>query len=298
MPISRQTRRVEPPAAADPLYSRTLLLASDLQQSVLNELDLRGPNPFAYSPYGVQSGVSQASTHLGFNGQFKERSTGRYHLGNGYRVYNPALMRFQSPDRSSPFGKGGVNVYVYCSGDPVNFTDPSGEYGQAIARLIQLSATTALHAGIVTTNLVGTKAAGWMLHAARLSTVASTTAIVGTVGQLAEFAPAVYISNVATTVSAVATMVRYTPAIVNGLRAGTLWKTVKGNVRNLVKGTAFPTPPTPPKEPTSTLANGQVPGTVAIPMSTFNPAQAPAEPVRSSQLIRQGKGGSPRRTSL
>ncbi|WP_131107829.1 RHS repeat-associated core domain-containing protein [Pseudomonas sp. Sample_10] len=295
MPISGQTRRVEPSTATDPLYSRTLLLASDLQQSVLAELDRGGPNPFVYSPYGLQSGVSQAGTHLGFNGQLKERPTGWYHLGNGHRIYNPVLMRFHSPDRLSPFGKGGVNVYVYCSGDPVNFTDPSGEYGQAFAKLIQLSATTALHAGIVTTNLVGTKATGWMLHAARLSTVASTTAIVGTVGQLAEFAPAVYISNVATTVSAVATMVRYTPAIVNGLRAGTLWETVKGNVRNLVKGTAFPTPP---KQHTLTLANGQVPGTVEIPMSTFNPAQTPAEPVRSSQLIRQGEGGSRRRKSF
>jgi len=147
MPISRQTRRVEPPAAADPLYSRTLLLASDLQQSVLNELDLRGPNPFAYSPYGVQSGVSQASTHLGFNGQFKERSTGRYHLGNGYRVYNPALMRFQSPDRSSPFDAGGLNAYAYCSGSPVNRVDPSGNSWLALVGNFVGTALNTIFAG-------------------------------------------------------------------------------------------------------------------------------------------------------
>jgi len=280
MPIARKSQSVKP-CAVDTHSHRTLLLASDLQQSVLAELDRSGPNPFAYTPYGVQSGPRRAGTHLGFNGQFKEGATGWYHLGNGHRVYSPVLMRFYSPDGLSPFGKGGLNAYVYCSGDPVNFTDPTGEYGQALARLIQLSATTALHAGIVTTNLVGAKAAGWLLHAARLSTVASTTAIFGTVGQLAGFPAAVYISNAATTVSAVATMVRYVPAVVNGLGKGTLWKTVKGNVRNLVKGTAFSTPS---NVPSTALANGQTPGAVVIPMNSLNSAQAQ---VASGRTIRQ-----------
>lgn len=141
MPISRQTLREEPSTAADPLYSRTLLLASDLQQSVLAELDRGGATPFAYSPYGLQSGVSQARTHLGFNGQLKERSTGWYHLGNGHRVYSPVLMRFHSPDRLSPFGKGGVNTYAYCGGSPVNRVDPSGEWWFAVPTAGQVIGT-------------------------------------------------------------------------------------------------------------------------------------------------------------
>jgi len=40
-------------------------------------------------------------------------------LGNGYRAYNPILKRFNSPDSLSPFGKGGLNAYSYCVGDPV-----------------------------------------------------------------------------------------------------------------------------------------------------------------------------------
>ncbi|RMV11327.1 hypothetical protein ALP17_02676, partial [Pseudomonas savastanoi] len=47
-------------------------------------------------------------------------------MGNGYRAYNPVLMRFNSPDSLSPFGKGGMNAYAYCAGDPVNRSDPTG----------------------------------------------------------------------------------------------------------------------------------------------------------------------------
>jgi RHS repeat-associated protein len=49
-----------------------------------------------------------------------------YILGD-YRAYSPILMRFHSPDAASPFGHGGLNAYVYCSGNPVNRSDPSGE---------------------------------------------------------------------------------------------------------------------------------------------------------------------------
>ena len=37
-------------------------------------------------------------------------------------------MRFASPDDLSPFLAGGLNAYAYCQGDPVNFTDPSGNF--------------------------------------------------------------------------------------------------------------------------------------------------------------------------
>ncbi|WP_226489408.1 RHS repeat-associated core domain-containing protein, partial [Pseudomonas sp. B20] len=62
----------------------------------------------------------------GFNGEQPDPLTGHYLLGNGYRAYNPVLMRFNSPDSMSPFGKGGLNAYAYCVGDPVNRVDPNG----------------------------------------------------------------------------------------------------------------------------------------------------------------------------
>ena len=109
------------------LQPRTLLLATDLQQSILAELDRSGPNLRAYTAYGSPGSLRPTNASLGFNGQFNERPTGWYHLGNGHRVYNPVLMRFHSPDRLSPFGEGGLNPYAYCSGSPMNRVDPSGK---------------------------------------------------------------------------------------------------------------------------------------------------------------------------
>ncbi|WP_105947346.1 RHS repeat-associated core domain-containing protein [Pseudomonas sp. LLC-1] len=78
----------------------------------------------AYSPYGVVAG--RPISVLAFCGQRPDQLLGSYPLGNGYRHYNPMLMRFQSPDSLSPFNRGGINAYAYCGGDPVNRTDESG----------------------------------------------------------------------------------------------------------------------------------------------------------------------------
>ncbi|WP_048958783.1 RHS repeat-associated core domain-containing protein [Enterobacter bugandensis] len=62
----------------------------------------------------------------GFNGERIDPVSGHTHLGNGYRAYSPILMRFTCPDNRSPFGDGGINPYAYCTGDPVNHSDPTG----------------------------------------------------------------------------------------------------------------------------------------------------------------------------
>ena len=103
--------------------AQSRLLATDQQRSVLAIFDPTRCHHLAYTPYGhriPENGL------LCFNGERPDPVTGHYLLGNGYRAFNPVLMRFNSPDSWSPFGEGGINTYTYCSGNPVNYRDPTG----------------------------------------------------------------------------------------------------------------------------------------------------------------------------
>lgn len=105
--------------------NKLTLTAVDHHDSLLlsRRIDQSSRQLHLWTPYG--SGKSP--NHLpGFNGERVDQTSGAYHLGNGYRAYNPALMRFNCPDSLSPFGAGGINPYAYCAGDPVNRIDPSG----------------------------------------------------------------------------------------------------------------------------------------------------------------------------
>jgi len=121
----------------------TTLLATDLQRSALHTLKKNTqPQPIAYSPYGHCSVVNGLLSLLGFNGERPDPVTGHYLLGN-YRAFNPLLMRFNSPDSFSPFGKGGLNGYAYCKGDPINYTDPTGHFTFGrLAKHLGLKSTT------------------------------------------------------------------------------------------------------------------------------------------------------------
>ncbi|MEM7038924.1 MAG: RHS repeat-associated core domain-containing protein, partial [Bacteroidota bacterium] len=51
-----------------------------------------------------------------------------YPLGNGTRFYLPHMGIFSSPDPLSPFDRGGTNPFRYVGGDPINYSDPSGNF--------------------------------------------------------------------------------------------------------------------------------------------------------------------------
>ncbi|WP_313741213.1 RHS repeat-associated core domain-containing protein [Pseudomonas sp.] len=104
----------------------TLMAVSDTD-SVMAEYGQGHVRQRAYDAYGrylVDQDASQ--TPLAFNGQPLDLVPEGYLLGNGYRLFSPAVRRFYSPDSLSPFGRGGSNAYAYCAGDPLNRTDPSG----------------------------------------------------------------------------------------------------------------------------------------------------------------------------
>lgn len=104
----------------------TTLLATDQQRSVLHATLRDDHQAAVYTTYGYPSPDSGLASLLGFNGERHDPVTGHCLLGNGYRAFNAVLMRFNSPDNLSPFDRGGLNAYAYCSGDPVNHVDPDG----------------------------------------------------------------------------------------------------------------------------------------------------------------------------
>ncbi|WP_117149693.1 RHS repeat-associated core domain-containing protein [Pseudomonas coronafaciens] len=106
------------------------LLATDQQLSVIAAQGVA----FAYTPYGQRHPSAGPMNLPGFTGQRVDPVTGHYLLGNGYRAFNPVLMRFNSPDSLSPFGEGGLNAYAYCGGDPVNRVDSSGHMFSRLRR--------------------------------------------------------------------------------------------------------------------------------------------------------------------
>jgi RHS repeat-associated protein len=100
-------------AALDHRQTPVLLAANKARQS------------FAFTPFGHMCTTS--TVNIGFTGELLDRASGCYLLGAGHRSYSPALMRFQSADTQSPFLRGGINAYGYCSSDPLNYSDPSGQ---------------------------------------------------------------------------------------------------------------------------------------------------------------------------
>ncbi|HVK54956.1 MAG TPA: RHS repeat-associated core domain-containing protein [Burkholderiales bacterium] len=79
---------------------------------------------FDYAPYGNptrSSGV--VATDVRYAGMF-------YHQGSGlylthYRAYDPRTGRWLSRDPIG--GEGGLNLYAYVGGNPLSYTDPTGE---------------------------------------------------------------------------------------------------------------------------------------------------------------------------
>ena len=136
--------------------SETRLLATDQQRSVLNVLNTTRPHPLVYSAYGHHHSGNGLLSLLGFNGERPDPVTGWYLLGNGYRAFNPVLMRFNSPDSWSPFGEGGVNSYAYCAGDPVNRTDPTGHAWAFLKGVLRSN-------GLIKSNMPGSQNAGFTI---------------------------------------------------------------------------------------------------------------------------------------
>jgi RHS repeat-associated protein len=93
-------------------------------------VDENGQNVWTgeYLPFGEVAITAQTvENDFRFPGQSFDYETGLHH--NWYRYYDPKTGRYISAD---PLGiDGGINVYAYVVGDPINRVDPEGLLGYA-----------------------------------------------------------------------------------------------------------------------------------------------------------------------
>jgi RHS repeat-associated protein len=87
-------------------------------------------NHFVYDSFGNRTGTTTADFRFGYTGRELDTETGLYYYRARY--YDPMLGRFISEDPVG-FSAGDTNLYRYVGNNATNFTDPSGEFANAIA---------------------------------------------------------------------------------------------------------------------------------------------------------------------
>lgn len=85
---------------------------------------------YEYDAWGklISSSGSLAELNpLRYRGYYYDTETGFYYLQSRY--YDPVVSRFINADRYASTGDGllSYNMFAYCSNNPVNYSDPSGE---------------------------------------------------------------------------------------------------------------------------------------------------------------------------
>jgi len=107
----------------------------NLQGDVIAIYDANGEKQveYAYDAWGncevVYAGNPEfaKSNPIRYRGYYCDIETGLYYLNARY--YSPEWRRFISPDAAEyidPETPNGLNLYLYCNNDPVNYADPSG----------------------------------------------------------------------------------------------------------------------------------------------------------------------------
>ena len=126
----------------------------------------------AYTAWGSVNSPAAIATPFawkGQSGQYTDSETSLVYCNARY--YSPAIGRFLS--RDPIVFAGGINVYGYCGGDPVNYADPSGLSGQLE---LQLSEAAHVAAPYAASAVESTVAVGGMASVATAGHTLAATA--------------------------------------------------------------------------------------------------------------------------
>ena len=82
-------------------------------------------NLYAYDSYGTQTGSDYSNDSFS---SYKGYDKGPFGYKTGVRQYDPETGRFLSPDAFKGYitDPASQHPYMYCHGNPVKFSDPSG----------------------------------------------------------------------------------------------------------------------------------------------------------------------------
>ena len=142
----------------DESSSATYYFDKNIRGDVIGIYDANGTRivKYGYDSWGNCTILSATDYTVANANPFRYRSyyydteTGFYYLNSRY--YSPVWRRFISPDSTSyldPETPNGLNLYAYCNNDPVNYSDPSGNFAISIGFLIaSMAIGAAIGAGV------------------------------------------------------------------------------------------------------------------------------------------------------
>lgn len=275
------------------------LVATDQQGSVLFD---SADTKRAYTAYGLAA--IQGGPISAFCGEPRDTLTGLYHLGDGHRQFNPAIMRFHGVDTLSPFGQGGLNAYMYCGADPVNRVDPSGKMGITIAQRVL---TITLHTLTPVALIVSPMPEGALaVNATRVGFLGSGASVAGAGLAFAGVAAAPYVSAAGTSLLVAGAGTRMFKALWDNKSA--IWRGVKknasSNLRRIFTGRVEKKSRNIPQglSPNFARSSGGSTGVAVIENELSNTGNASSSPslpditslpMQEIANIREGQGGRP-----
>lgn len=115
-----------------------LFAVTDIRKSIAAVTDNQGAvkQRLSYSPFGrISQPISPPLLPYSFTGREYDPETSLYYYRARY--YDPRTACFLTPD--PPGFKDGLNRYFYCTQDPINHMDPSGNFAIAIPGLLFLA---------------------------------------------------------------------------------------------------------------------------------------------------------------